>query len=117
MSARSLLIELNNLNSKLWKAGFILDSNDAVQRNTMSGTEVSWAATGPIDYSFDSLAKVDEYIAFIKSRNYSVLIFDGSLLQISYVLRKNEIIKHRLAYYPCPIDLRKSLDYSDSEKE
>lgn len=46
---------------------------------------------------------IDQYLAWIRAGAYSAVLFDGSLLQMSYdVTIRGEVIGHRLAYMPCP---------------
>ena len=33
------------------------------------------------------------------------ILFDGSLIQISYDFDYSELVGHRLLYFPCPFDL------------
>ena len=48
---------------------------------------------------------IDEYVAWLESGEYSAILFDGSMLQISFEFQWKDLIAHRLAYYPCPIEL------------
>ncbi len=48
---------------------------------------------------------IDEYLAWLKSGEYSAILFDGSMLQISFEFQGGDLIAHRLLYYPCPIEL------------
>ena len=48
---------------------------------------------------------IDEYFAWLKNNQFSAILFDGSMLQISFDLRWGNLIAHRLVYYPCPIEL------------
>ena len=48
---------------------------------------------------------IDEYVAWLESGEYSAILFDGSMLQISFEFQSKDLIAHRLAYYPCPIEL------------
>jgi hypothetical protein len=50
-------------------------------------------------------ATIDEYQRLVQNRQYNSILFDGSLLQISYTFRRNNLIKHRLCFYPCPFYL------------
>ena len=48
---------------------------------------------------------IDEYFAWLENGEYSAILFDGSMLQISFDFRWGDLIAHRLVYYPCPIEL------------
>lgn len=48
---------------------------------------------------------VEDYHAWVANRDFAVALYDGSLLHVSYQFDRNDLIGHRLAYYPCPFDL------------
>lgn len=48
---------------------------------------------------------VKTYLKWLNDGQYSIMLKDGSLIQISYDLERNIPIGHRLAYIPCPYTL------------
>lgn len=46
---------------------------------------------------------VSEYKRYLLSRDYSCVLLDGSLLQLSWEFEFGELSKHRLCYFPCPV--------------
>ena len=46
---------------------------------------------------------MEEFRRTIKERWYSLLMFDGAAIQISYLFKNGELQKHRLCYFPCPV--------------
>ena len=49
---------------------------------------------------------IDQYLAWVRSGCYSAVLFDGSLIQLTYDISvKGEVVGHRLAYMPCPYDV------------
>ncbi len=58
-----------------------------------------------------------EYLEFLKTRRYSALLFDGSILQISLDIERDKLIRHRYSYYPCPIEFKKGELILLSEEE
>lgn len=44
-----------------------------------------------------------EYVALVRERQYTALLSDFSLLQMSCWLERGSIVKHRLGYFPCPL--------------
>lgn len=49
---------------------------------------------------------VNQYLAWIRAGAYSAVLFDGSLIQLTYdISAGGEIVGHRLAYMPCPYPL------------
>ena len=52
---------------------------------------------------------IEQYVAWLASGDYSALLYDGSLVQLSYEVEDREVARHRLSYFPCPYDLDRSL--------
>jgi hypothetical protein len=73
-----------------------------------SPTFVSWTTPGA-NYSNFLLTRddltVEGYLHWLETNQYSALLDDGSLLQLSYSLTAHEIVGHRLAFVPCPVVL------------
>ncbi|WP_281920363.1 DUF2290 domain-containing protein [Nocardia cyriacigeorgica] len=69
-----------------------------------SSSRISWHAADPSVPFLDSRdhTTISQYLAWLNAGNYSCVLFDGSLLQMSYALEKGRVIGHRLAYVPCP---------------
>lgn len=59
------------------------------------GAEAIALAMGDIEYS-------DLYQELFANRSFSLKLIDGGLLQLSYRFDNDNLIKHRLAYYPSP---------------
>jgi hypothetical protein len=48
---------------------------------------------------------VPEYRRMLQDQEYSAVLFDGSLLQLSWSFVSNRLTRHRLCYFPCPVEL------------
>lgn len=44
-----------------------------------------------------------EYIAILRAGDFSVLLMDGGIIQISVHFKGKNVIRHRLVYIPCPV--------------
>lgn len=99
-SSRVVRDEVNNL------LDYLLLSEIALHRNPVLHEQgrVSWRPF-PTASSFletrDS-ASLACYKAWLVSGEYSALLFDGALLQITYDFAGHELVAHRLAWVPCP---------------
>ena len=74
-------------------------------------TLVSWHPLhrdGALIESFEH-PTIDQYVTWLASGDYSALLYDGSLIQLSYEVEDGEVSRHRLAYFPCPYDLDRAL--------
>ena len=47
--------------------------------------------------------RVSSYIRQVKERQYTCVLSDGSLLQLTYEFTWNSLTRHRLCYFPCPV--------------
>ena len=48
---------------------------------------------------------VAEYRRYLLMNDYAVVLFDGSMMQISYDFQGGNLIEHRLVYVPCPFQI------------
>lgn len=99
-SSRAVVDEITNILDFLIEAELAL----AVQTVSHSGHRISWN-------SFNNTAafllnrgdpSLSDYRHWVLTGAYSAILFDGSLLQITYDVEDREITHHRLAYIPCP---------------
>jgi hypothetical protein len=83
--------------------------------NTEEGiSEVTWRPTAPGALFRLPGDDIDDYPQWVKAQAYSAMIFDGSLIQLTWTLAGSEIVGHRLAYIPCPLRLDPELLLTDS---
>ena len=58
---------------------------------------------------------IEQYLAWVRSGSYSAVLFDGSLMQLTYdISHKGDVVGHRLAYMPCPYDVDPGLFAQES---
>ena len=106
MTVKKSKSEIEQLTSFLLSKGLILDYNSP--KITQLGTDsfsISWASTNSMKNKNRNFASIPEYINLIYNREYNFILFDGSLFQFSFIYRHREIIKARLLYYPCPLNI------------
>jgi hypothetical protein len=49
--------------------------------------------------------RVADYLFVLKNQEYSFLMRDAGIVQVAYIFDRLQVIRHRLAYYPCPFDI------------
>ena len=49
--------------------------------------------------------QLTEYRRYIEDSMYLTMLNDGSLIQASYTFYRDKFLKHRLGFYPCPVDV------------
>jgi len=107
MTADDVVRQLARLTKVLLESGVAVDYNSPTKDPPMGNkVTVAWGTQG--DYpplAAMSFGSIEEYQYYVKARNYTFLLFDGALLQISYKFYRDELKGHRLCYYPCPFKL------------
>ena len=56
-----------------------------------------------LSISLKNIPYIDVYNTLNKDKNYNIKLIDGALLQIMYVFKGNDLLKYKLAFFPCPI--------------
>lgn len=64
---------------------------------------ISWACESAPDLSNISMEDVRSYLFFLQAEHYSLICLDGAIVQMSFKIRRGEIVNHRLCYIPCPV--------------
>ncbi|HMJ35215.1 MAG TPA: DUF2290 domain-containing protein [Baekduia sp.] len=65
-------------------------------------TRVSWHGAHDFDISAP-YATVEQYLEWASQSQYSAVLPDASLLQMTYDVVGGSVVGHRLAYVPCPV--------------
>lgn len=78
--------------------------NSGIRRVTWGSTATAY---GPLVGQGDGT--IGEYRHWLSANAYSAILFDGSIVQITYDYAGNLLTKHRLLYFPCPFLLPSEL--------
>ena len=87
---------------------YLDDAKLTIFTNGISRSNARVAWYGPQDEDFldnSQHPNIEQYITWLKSNNYLSLLFDGSLIQVTYDLWNNKVVGHRLNYFPCPYEI------------
>lgn len=103
----SSMVDSLNKFCLVWdKAGLTLASNRSnIYKLGNNLSRVSWDSNQQIVLKDNEFSSLSEYLTLLSSSQYTLVLTDGSLIQISYTFRRNEIVGHRLCWYPSPIDI------------
>jgi len=96
--------EIQNLIALLIDNELAIDANAIVVETVDSRHRVTWSSHRRTALTAGPFATIEEYSRFLEYRAYSVLLRDGSFLQLSYDFRNDDIVGHRLCFYPCPVE-------------
>lgn len=111
MSLPALCRRITEFGFNLLANDFALDARSHVlaQLSTTKST-IMWSRDDPEgSLIIGAPAKIADYIALLEKKEYSFLMHDGALIQISYTFERDNIERHRLMYFPCPFDIRASM--------
>lgn len=105
ISPGKLVSGINDFIFEWKKLGIVSDSRlHSSFKKSGSLIEVSWANDGYV-LKDEQFASLSEYINLVENRQYSLLMDRGDMFQISFTLNRDQLVKHRLCWYPCPIRL------------
>ena len=99
-TVRALRDSVSNALDYLFEASLVLYPNPV----GMSESRVSWRSP----YSDSPFlvnrthATIEQYFRWLERGDYSAVLPDASLLQITYDIADRQVAAHRLAYVPCP---------------
>lgn len=110
MNTRAVRNDVHNILDYLQTAELALLTNPV----TIRGGLITWVRKSDIPFiDFREPPTVKTYRQWIENGDYSALLSDGSLIQTSYELDGHSLVKHRLAYVPCPVAVEPELLTSD----
>lgn len=105
MTVKDILRGIQKLNTFLLEKELAQDTNSPSIRSQGDIQEITWSGapkSGLISGSFATLA---EYLIVIKNRQFNCSLIDGGVFQFNYFFDNDDLIKQRLCYFPCPIEI------------
>ena len=92
-------------------SGFALDARaHAVAQLSNTRSSLMWVREDPdASLIIDDPARIMDFVSLLERKEYSFLMHDGAIVQLSYTFEGSAIDRHRLLYYPCPFSLDTSL--------
>jgi hypothetical protein len=103
-TTRTVRDSVRNVLDYLADAQLALYSNEVSIGESERTSRISWHGHNPTSDFLLSRehGTVDQYLHWLTDGAYSAILYDGSLLQITYHLQRGTVTAHRLAYIPCP---------------
>ena len=101
--ARSLVAKLN---SRLLQSGLAIATYPVIPTRMGDRVRLSWPESRNRHGVFaeQQFASLSEYRTFVIGSHYTSLLNEGSLLQISFDFKRDEMVAHRFCFYPCPLE-------------
>lgn len=81
--------------------------NPVIERRTGNDVRITWKSPTKerLVLNDNEFATVGEYRTILKKQEYTAVLYDGAVLQISFDFDSNQLVGHRMCYYPCPLDI------------
>lgn len=97
--------EYNSQISYLLNGWLTSRSNQFKQIAGRNLVELTTPTPNNLSISLKDIPYKEMYSAILAHNNYHVLFADGGLIQLNYLFEKSGVlIKHRLAYFPAPVE-------------
>jgi hypothetical protein len=102
MTAHELRQEIDQLVALLSEIELLVKSNSTTIAPSQGFTWVSWArpAESGLPLGGETVA---EYRAILRNGEYTCILRDGAVIQITYALKGNRLLKHRFCWIPAPV--------------
>jgi hypothetical protein len=95
--------EINDITVKLIKVGLVDDQNYAFLRDVSHNREEVTFSTGEnFSYVLRNAPYLDIYKTIKQERDFNVSLADGAMLQLQYLFEGEDVVRHRLAFFPSP---------------
>ncbi len=106
MTPHEALSDIKNVVDMLVADELVINAN-AVSIHTTGHKRVVTYDSG-LDLEFaihKDFTQISEYRRHVAESMYLVMLNDGSLIQASYTFYREKLRKHRLGFFPCPVDV------------
>ncbi len=95
--------EINQITRQLIELGLSDDQNFAVLKEVHADCfEVTYDSDTGISYALKNHPYPEIYAEIKTNRDYNISLPDGGLIQLQYRFDQDEVIKHRLGFFPSP---------------
>ena len=90
--------QIKSITSSFIETSFQIEFNYVSDKNGV----IRWEGFKNISFTLKNLSYDELYSECLKERAFNLKLIDGALIQFKYECNKNEIIRHRLTFYPNP---------------
>ncbi|MGD9888897.1 MAG: DUF2290 domain-containing protein [Halothiobacillaceae bacterium] len=102
VTPKSIKEDIDGLISELIGKGVCDDSNFSAIRTSGSKADVTFSGSEHVSIALGDIEYGEIYRELANKRSYNMRLVDGALLQMMYRIEGNELLQHRLAFYPSP---------------
>ncbi|WP_455232878.1 DUF2290 domain-containing protein [Geopseudomonas aromaticivorans] len=94
--------DIDGLIAELIGMGICDDSNFSAIRSSGSTSDVTFSGSQHVSIALGDIEYSEIYRELAENRSYNMKLVDGALLQLMYRLEGDQLLQHRLAFYPSP---------------
>lgn len=98
----SIKEDIDRLISELIGKGVCDDSNFSAIRTFGSNADVTFSGSEHVSIALGDIEYDEIYRELADKRSYNMRLVDGALLQMMYRVEGDQLLQHRLAFYPSP---------------
>lgn len=100
-NAQEVYKQINNLTIKIIESGLCDDQNfPYLHKNKNGNDEIGIVGSNAI--ALKNIPYSEMYRNLLKERLYNIKMLDGALIGLQYRFNKNDLISHRLTFFPAP---------------
>lgn len=107
MTPSRVQAEIKDFRDLLVAKDLAIAANQITIQHVGSVQRVTWQYPGAHTHVLSSseFATVNDYCQQLAANAYTVVLFDGSILQISFDFRRSDVVGHRFCFFPCPFNI------------
>jgi len=94
--------DIDRLISNLIEKGICDDQNFSFIRSSGSKVDIAFSGSEHISAALKDREYIEIYHELYERRSYNMKLVDGALLQMTYSIEGDKLLRHRLAFYPSP---------------
>jgi len=104
---RKIYSNLKSFIELLFEKDIVVIINPIVENREGAKIRITWKSPIPegLVLSNVEFATLSEYRLFLQMQQYTAVLYDGSILQISFDFNGTKLSGHRMCYYPCPLKI------------
>ena len=103
MTAQDVCREISRLVERLRDAQLLWGWNKVIVLGDGPERKVTWAGEDTSVARYGEVAALQDYIDQLNGQQYVAVLYDGAILQLSYEFNYDRLVKHRLLFWPCPV--------------
>ena len=97
------MASISSITTQLIELGICDDQNFATELNTNNETHITFSGFSDVSIALKDIPYSELYEYLLSKRQFNFRLLDGGLIQIMYCFDGNqELLKHRLCYFPSP---------------